>query len=82
MKPRIGSHQNGSAVIVVLALLAILLVYLGFNAITLHTLSQEVKAVEKRQVHRLQALGGGTNAQAVAGTAQDLESAKGLQGLP
>ena len=72
MKPVIGSHRDGSAIIVVLALLAILLVYLSFNAVTVHILSQEVKAVEKRQVHRLQASEAGTNSVASPGGALEL----------
>jgi hypothetical protein len=54
MKLCICRRQHGSAVIVVLALLAILFAYLSFNALTLQRLSREVKAVEKRQLSRLQ----------------------------
>lgn len=55
MKLRFHRHQHGSAVIVVLALLAILFAYLGFNAVTLQHLSREVKALDRRQIRRLEA---------------------------
>lgn len=54
MKLRFHRHQHGSAVIVVLALLAILFAYLGFNAVTLQHLSREVKALDQRQIRRLE----------------------------
>lgn len=55
MNTRIRRRENGTAVIVVLALLAILLGYVSFNVLTLDRLSREVKFVEKRQIRRLQA---------------------------
>ena len=57
MKTRIlGSsrrRQHGSAVIVVIALVAIVLIYVAGNVRTLHFLTREVKLVEQRQVRRL-----------------------------
>lgn len=50
-------RRDGSALIVVLALLAFLFAYLALNVVTLQRLSQEVRAVEKRQVQRLHASG-------------------------
>ncbi len=47
--------------IVVLALLAIILVYVADNLKTLNHLSRELKLVEQRQLRRLQATAG-TNA--------------------
>ena len=47
-------RQSGSAVIVVLALLAIILVYVAGNLRTLNNLGRELKLVERQQIHRLQ----------------------------
>jgi hypothetical protein len=60
---RICLHRrdSGMAVIVVLALLAILLAYVSFNARTLDSLSRDLRIVEKRQIHRLQGSGVATN---------------------
>jgi hypothetical protein len=62
MKTCIRRRRDGSAVIVVLALLAILFAYISFNVLTLQRLSRDVKAVERRQLLRLQAPGLSTNA--------------------
>jgi len=53
-----ASHrrQHGSAVIVVIALVAIVLIYVAGNVRTLHFLTREVKLVEERQVRRLAAI--------------------------
>ena len=61
MKISIRRRESGSAFIVVLALLAILLGYVSFNVLTLDRLSREVKFVEKRQIRRLQAYVPSTN---------------------
>jgi hypothetical protein len=45
--------QRGVAVIVVLALLAIILLYVGANARTLYYLGRELKLVERQQLQRL-----------------------------
>jgi len=47
------STQRGVAVIVVLALLAIILLYIGANARTLYQLGRELKVIERHQLHRL-----------------------------
>ena len=49
-------RQHGSAVIVVIALVAIVLIYVAGNVRTLHFLTREVKLVEQRQVRRLAAI--------------------------
>ena len=47
-------HQNGMAVIVVLALVSILLIYLAFNLGTLARLRRELRLLERQQTRRLQ----------------------------
>lgn len=53
------THQSrsGMAVIIVLAFLAIILIYLAGNARTLYWLERDLKVIEQKQVQRL----GGTN---------------------
>jgi hypothetical protein len=48
-------RQAGSAVIVVMALLAIILVYVAGNLRTLNSLDRELKLLERQQTRRLQA---------------------------
>jgi hypothetical protein len=51
---RITNHsRSGMAVILVLAFLAIILIYLAGNARTLFWLERDLKLVEQKQVHRL-----------------------------
>ena len=45
--------QRGVAVIVVLALLAIILLYIGANARTLYYLGRDLKLIERQQLRRL-----------------------------
>jgi len=45
--------HNGSAVIVVLAVMTILVMLLAANTATLNSLRRQVSAIEKRQVQRL-----------------------------
>jgi hypothetical protein len=52
---KVHRQQGGSAVIVVMALVAILLLYVAGNLRTLDHLSRELKLLEKKQVRRLQA---------------------------
>ncbi len=66
--PRIAScvspsrrRQQGTAMIVVLALLAIILIYVADNLQTLHHLGRELKLLEQRQIRRLQAAPETTN---------------------
>jgi len=47
------AKQRGVAVIVVLALLAIILLYIGANARTLYYLGREIKLIERQQIQRL-----------------------------
>ena len=51
-RPRRG--ERGSAVIVVIALLAIVLLYLGANVRTLNSLGRELKLIERQQTRRLE----------------------------
>jgi hypothetical protein len=53
--------QNGSAVLVVIALLAIVLAYLSFNLRALERLHREIKLVERHQIQRLQSTSGSQN---------------------
>jgi hypothetical protein len=51
---RIPTHsRSGMAVIIVLAFLAIILIYLAANARTLHWLERDLKLIEQKQVQRL-----------------------------
>ncbi len=54
-------RQAGSAVIVVMALLAIILVYVAGNLRTLHYLGRELKLLELQQTRRLQTAAPTTN---------------------
>ena len=54
-------RQEGMAVIVVIALVAIILVYIAGNIRTLHSLSGELRLIEKAQKQRLQAATVSTN---------------------
>jgi|CZKM01.1.fsa_nt_gi type II secretory pathway pseudopilin PulG len=47
-------RQSGSAVIVVLALLSIILVYVAGNLRTLTSLDRELQLLERQQIRRLQ----------------------------
>ncbi|HEY5912751.1 MAG TPA: hypothetical protein VJA21_19290 [Verrucomicrobiae bacterium] len=53
------------AVIVVIAIVAILLIYLAGNLRTLHLLSRDLKQIEQKQLLRLKAASPATNAVAV-----------------
>jgi hypothetical protein len=55
-------RQSGSAVIVVMALLAIILVYVAGNLKTLANLGRELKLLERQQIRRLQKVSPKTNA--------------------
>ncbi len=47
--------QQGSAVIIMITLLAVVFIYVGGNARTLNHLNQELKLLERQQTRRLQA---------------------------
>jgi hypothetical protein len=64
-------QQGGMAVIVVIALVAIILVYVAGNIRALHHLTGELRLVEKAQKQRLEAVSGAgvrTNSVLKAGT--------------
>ena len=63
-----GRH-SGSAVIVVMALLAIILVYVAANLRTLYLLSAELRLLERQQIQRLQGAAPATSSPAAAGAA-------------
>ena len=54
-------QQAGSAVIIVLALLTIMLVYVAGNIRTLNSLGRELRLLERQQTHRLQTAAQKTN---------------------
>ncbi len=54
-------RQSGSAVIVIMALLAILLLYMAYNIQTLTNLGRELRLLERQQTHRLQTAAPKTN---------------------
>jgi Tfp pilus assembly protein PilX len=54
-------RQSGSAVIVVLALLSIILIYVAGNLRTLNNLNRELKLLERQQTRRLQTAAQTTN---------------------
>jgi hypothetical protein len=53
--------EEGTAVIVVVALLSIILLYIAANARTLHYLGRELKIIEKQQIRKLATAGPTTN---------------------
>jgi hypothetical protein len=53
MRPACSRKKDGSAVIVLLALLSIMVLYIFANLKTLNYLDRELKLVEKRQLQRL-----------------------------
>jgi len=55
-------HEEGVAVIVVIAILAILLIYIGGNIRTFDLLSRDLKLIEQRQLRRLSPVNTATNA--------------------
>jgi hypothetical protein len=59
---RFTRRQSGSAVIVIMALLSILLLYMAYNLRTLANLGRELRLLERQQTHRLQAAAPKTNA--------------------
>jgi hypothetical protein len=59
--PRIRRRQSGSAVIVIMALLAILLLYMTYNLKTLANLGRELRLLEHQQIRRLQPIPPKTN---------------------
>ena len=48
-----GRPQTGMAVIIMLTLLAIILLYIAYNARTLYHLGRELNLLEQKQLHNL-----------------------------
>jgi flagellar basal body-associated protein FliL len=61
-------RQSGSAVIIVMALVTIILVYVAANIRTLSSLGHELKLLERQQTRRLQMAAPKTNAPPAATT--------------
>lgn len=61
MKIAYTHRHSGSAMIVVITLLAIVLIYIGGNLRALEDLRREIKLVERRQLHRVQSATVNTN---------------------
>lgn len=58
----IASRRNhGSAVVVMIVLLGLMLIFVFANVKTLHFLNRELKLIEKRQLQRLSATAHATN---------------------
>jgi len=55
-------HESGSAVLVVIAIIAILLIYAGGNVRTLHLLKRDLQNVEQKQIQRVSRIAIQTNA--------------------
>ena len=58
-------REQGMASVIVIAFLAIILIYVSVNARSIICLEREVKLVEKQQIKRLNARYGATNATTV-----------------
>src|SRR5215831_19866137 len=54
-------REQGSAAMVVIAIVAIVLLYVASNLRTLDHLNREIKLVERRQIHRLERASISTN---------------------
>jgi hypothetical protein len=52
--PKRAGREQGSAALVVIAIVAIVLLYVASNLRTLDHLNREIKLVERRQIHRLE----------------------------
>lgn len=64
MKPhiqQINRSRDGTAVIVVIAILSILLIFVAGNLRTLHLLRRDLKLVETQQTNRIAVMGPVTN---------------------
>ena len=68
-RPHTRHHERGMAVIVVVAILAILLIYVAGNLRTLHLLTRDLKQIEQKQLLRLRVTIPMTNAVAVTNAA-------------
>jgi hypothetical protein len=59
---RLAHRESGSTVIVIIALLAILLLYMAYNLRTIANLGRELRLLERQQIRRLQGPAPRTNA--------------------
>jgi hypothetical protein len=53
--PIAARRDHGSAVVVMIVLLGLMLIFVFANVKTLHFMSRELKLIEKRQIQRLSA---------------------------
>jgi len=61
MRMKTHKDERGSAVIVVMALLVIVLIYLAANVRTLSHLTRDLRLIERQQTNRLAAISAKTN---------------------
>ncbi|MBI5801777.1 MAG: hypothetical protein HZA92_13775 [Verrucomicrobia bacterium] len=54
LKTRNSKRKDGSATVLVLALLALMMVFLTANQLVLHNLKREVRLVEQKQLKKFQ----------------------------
>lgn len=54
LETRNSKRENGSATILVFALLAIMVLYLNSNQLALHSLKRDLRAVEQKQLKKFQ----------------------------
>ncbi len=64
-------RQQGSAVIVIMVLLGLMLLYVGANLKTLHFMTREIKLIEKHQVRRLETISKQAGQKQKAGASQN-----------
>jgi hypothetical protein len=62
MKITLAHRQSGSAMIVVITLLVIVMAYIAGNLRALEDLRREIKLVERHQIRRVQSANANTNA--------------------
>jgi hypothetical protein len=53
VQPNRPRSESGSAVIVVMVMLGIMMIFFATNLVTIKTLTRELKSVEKKQIERL-----------------------------
>jgi len=51
---RNSKRENGSATVLVFALLAIMVLYMNSNQLALHSLKRDLRAVEQKQLKKFQ----------------------------
>jgi hypothetical protein len=75
-------HEEGVAVIVVLALLAIMLIFVNANIRALYSLGRELKLIEQQQIKRLNARTNPTNAVAAQFSSPGVNSTPAVTQAP